>query len=54
MIGYAFALGITIFTVGCVVTTPIGIALAAAMVLFFPAIVTIPYYCKTLRPKLNQ
>ncbi len=54
VIGWSFAFGIAILTVGCVITTPIGIILAGALLLFFQSIVTIPYYFKKIRPELNK
>lgn len=51
VVGWAFSIGICAFTIGCVVTTPIGIAVAAALILFLQSAVAIPYYFKTLRYK---
>ena len=54
IIGWSFAFGFAAFAILCIVTTPIGILLGGAILLFAQSIVTIPYYFKKIRPELNK
>lgn len=54
IIGWSFAFGFAALAILCIVTTPIGIAVGGAILLFAQSIVTIPYYFKKIRPELNK